>query len=700
MITKVDRLELVRRWKHEIAHAGYVPLQRSDVDDQLADCLEHVLGELACPDRAGEARQAGADLVPLHFTSPAMLSRSLKLLALELPELLPEVAPERLFGVLGEFAAGFAGKLREKTVDEQEVVLKHAVGHTRQVGDEALRASRARFDAVFDSAALGVALAGTNGVITEANPALGAMFGRDPGELVGVLITDLADQRWRAGVTGALAELAAGAEDRAALDVRYTLPDDSELWTRISPALVRDAQGEPDYLVLLYEDITHRHLLQEQFRRQAVQDPLTGLANRTQLESCLHAALTPVYPGRRVGLCLFDLDGFKAVNDSLGHRSGNGLLREVARRLRVLAAPDSAVVARTSGDEFAVVIPDSIDATAVIDLVERLLAEITRPIRIGQHELTASASVGIVEREVVGTDADALLRDADITLYRAKRDGRALWVLYDPERNAREHENFRLSAALPAALQSNELFVEYEPVLDVPGGSVIAAAATVRWDHPELGELGAERFAGLAEETGLLTRLGGWTLEQAGEHAARWVGELGRSAPLVAVTLSARHCREPDLVREVRDVLARTGLPAESLVLCLPESALFDHQGDPVDTLEIFAELGIRLFVHEFGSRYTRVDRLRDLPLAGVRLDGPFLSGLADPGGADPLSEHLVSSAVGAARLLELPVLAAGVEHERQAARLVELGVSMIQGPYVGDRLSAGEIGGFVTGRG
>ena len=135
-------------------------------------------------------------------------------------------------------------------------------------------------------------------------------------------------------------------------------------------------------------------------------------------------------------------------------------------------------------------------------------------------------------------------------------------------------------------------------------------------------------------------------------------------------------------------------------MLCLPENALFDHQGDPVDTLEIFTELGIRLFVHEFGSHYTRVDRLRDLPLAGLRLDGPFLAGLAAPEGTDPLSEHLVRSAVGAAGLLELPVLAAGVVHERQARRLGELGVAMLQGPYVSGRRSASEIAGFVAERG
>ncbi|MEB3367650.1 putative bifunctional diguanylate cyclase/phosphodiesterase [Saccharopolyspora mangrovi] len=680
MITRLDRHEFIQRWKREIAHNSHTPLPRGEVEDLLNNCLEHLLGELACPDRAGEAKNAAVELVPLHRDNPVVLPGTLKLLAAELPVLLPEVPPDRIVAALGHLAAGFAEELRTSAVDRPA------------------RNLRARSEVLFNAPNLGVAVVSTTGVIEETNSALRRMFHLSEAALTGSSVLRLADDRWRPELTGALADLADGAGESVNLDSRFTTADGSQVWTRLTASLVRDGLGRPDHLVVLYEDITDRHMLQEQFRRQAVQDPLTGLANRAQLESCLDAALTSVYPGRRVGLCLFDLDGFKAVNDSLGHGIGDRMLREVARRMQSLAATESAVVARTGGDEFAVVIPDSYDAAHVIDLVERMLREMTEPMWIGAHELTASASVGIVEREVAGTDTGSLLRDADITLFRAKRDGRALWVLFDVERNAVAHENFRLSAALPAALEKNELFVEYDPVADVETGEILAVMANVRWDHDEFGELGSGRFLGLAEETGLITRLGGWTLEQAGRHAARWVRDLGEHAPLLALTLSARHCRDPELVRGVRDALETTGLPAESLVLCLPEPALFDYQGDPVDTVEIFAEMGIRLFVHEFGSDYTRVDRLKDLPLAGVLIDGPHIQGLADPGGPEPISEYLVRSAVGAAQLMDLPVLATGVTSAEQAHRLGEIGVRLIQGSHVSDRVSAMEVAGLVGG--
>ncbi|TDC88710.1 EAL domain-containing protein [Saccharopolyspora aridisoli] len=681
-MTRVERHELIQRWKREIAPNSYAPLRRGDVEDLLSTCLEHLLGELACPDRAGEAANAGAALLPLHADNPMVLPGTLKLLAAELPGLLPQVPADRMVAALGHLAAGFAEELRAGSGSVEP----------------ASRDLPARSRALFHTSTMGVAAVSTTGVIEETNEALRRMFGLTEDELTGSSVLALVDDRWRPELTGALAGLADGASERVNLDARSTTTDGAQVWTRMTASLVRNDRGEPDHLVVFYEDITDRHMLQEQFRRQAVQDPLTGLANRAQLESCVDAALTPVYPGRRVALCLFDLDGFKAVNDSLGHAIGDRVLREVARRLQSLAAQESAVVARIGGDEFAMVIPDSYDAARVTELVERLLREVTKPMWIGAHELAASASAGIVEREVVGTDTGSLLRDADITLFRAKRDGRALWVLFDAERNAVAHENFRLSAALPSALEKNELFVEYDPVADAETGDVLAVMANVRWDHDEFGELGSNRFFGLAEETGLITRLGGWTLEQAGRHAARWVRELGEHAPLLAVTLSARHCRDPELVRDLREALDTTGLPAESLVLCLPESALFDYQGDAVDTVEIFAEMGIRLFVHEFGSDYTRVDRLKDLPLAGVLIDGPHIRGLADPDGPEPLSEYLVRSAVGAARLMDLPVLATGVTSAEQAHRLGEIGVALIQGPHVSDRVSATEVVELVGG--
>ncbi|MGP4019930.1 putative bifunctional diguanylate cyclase/phosphodiesterase [Saccharopolyspora sp. 5N708] len=691
MITRVDRLEFVQRWKREIVHTSYVPLHRSDIDDLLSDCVDRLLAELIGAALPGEALEVGAELVQIHFTSPEALARTVRLFAAELPKLLPDLRRDRLFAAIGDLAAGFAGRLREQTLAEQEVI-KQAVLHARDAAEEALRASEARTRAVFTSSALGIAVVSLDGTIEEANAALTRIFQRTTGELVGSKVFELVDEAWLTQLQDATGQLAAGEIDRCQLETCRTKPNGTHTWTQVSGSLVRDALGEPDYQVLLYEDITDRHMLQEQFRRQAIHDPLTGLANRTQLKSGLDAALEPTHPGRRVGLCYFDLDGFKAVNDSLGHPIGDRLLRLVAQRLDAVAKTERALAARMGGDEFVVLVPDSRDANSVIELVDRLLREINRPVRIGDHELSASASVGIVERDVTSTDGEALLRDADITLYRAKSDGRAQWVLFDPVHNAAALDRFKLSAALPAALDQNELFLEYEPIKWLPTGKLVAASGNLRWDHEEFGELGAESFLGLAEETGLITRLGSWALEQVCAQAARWVQRLGEDAPLAAVNLSQRHCRDPELVADVQRTLQRTGLPPESLALGLPEAALFDHHGDPVDTLEIFAEMGIRLVVCEFGDDYTRVGRLRDLPLVGVRIEGPHLASLADPDGPDPLDRHLVNSAVGAAQLLDLPVLAGGVRTELQVQRLQELGVSMVQGPYVSDRASASEV--------
>ncbi|SEG70522.1 diguanylate cyclase/phosphodiesterase with PAS/PAC sensor(s) [Saccharopolyspora kobensis] len=683
--------EVVKEWTRRVIHTSYVAMGRPELETFLARCLEDLLAALdGGPISA--ASGVGKRLVDVHFTNSAALSGTLQHLMTALPAL-RATEPARLIEVLGELAAGYAGALREQTLAEQALI-QRAASAARDAAEEALRASEARSRAVVISSALGIAVVRLDGTIEEANAAMRRIFRRSDEELVGHTIFELTDADWVAELQAANDGLVGASDDRYQLDTRFTAPDGSHVWTQLSASLVRDARGEPDYQVVLYEDITDRHMLQEQFRRQAVHDPLTGLANRTQLQSGLDKALEETRPGRRVGLCFFDLDGFKAVNDSLGHPIGDQLLRTVAQRLQ--AAARGALAARMGGDEFVVLVPDSTGSGDLVALVETLLAEITQPARIGSHELSASASVGIVERPVAGTDAESLLRDADITLYRAKQDGRAQWVLFDPERNAQARDRFKLSAELPAAIEQYELFVEYKPIVELATGRYVGAASTVRWDHPEFGELSEDRFLGLAEETGLITRLGSWALEQVCEQAARWVERLGPVAPIAAVRLSPRHCRDPELVADVQRILGKTGLPGGYLALGLPESSLFDAQGDPLDTLEILAEMGLRLCVYEFGEDYARVPRLKDVPLGMARIEGPHLDSFTEPDGPAPLDAHLVSAACGAAELLGLPVSAAGVRDDLQARRLRELGVSLAMGPFTGGLVSALELAELV----
>lgn len=693
LLTARERDEIAWVWTGRILQTSYVPLARQEIAAILRVQVDTLLATLVGERPIEAATEVGDRLVRLHFTRSLALSRSLEVLGNTLATFESVVGRARVDATLGAFAAGYAGRLRELTLDQQETV-KRAVLRARDQAEEALRVSEARSRTVFEASAVGIGIATLDGVLEEVNPALRRIFAAFADGLLGTHLVRLVDSGWLADLRAKQDELAAGDIDMYQLDLRFTGTDGREIWTQLSATLVRDPQGAPDYQVLLYEDITDRHMLQEYFRRQATHDPLTGLANRTLLTTRMQDALYPEPAGRRVGLCYFDLDGFKAVNDSLGHPIGDDLLRKVAQRLEVLTEPGGALAARMGGDEFVVLVPDTKGAEPLGRQVDEMLAEITRPVHIGGHELTAQASVGVVERTVVSTDPEELLRDADITLYRAKTDGRAQWVLFDPEHNAAARERFRLSADLPKALTDDELFVEYIPVYSWDSAQPVSVDAQIRWDHNELGELSADRFSGLAEETGMITRLGNWMLERVCEHVMRWYEQLGEQCPVALVHLSARHCRDPEIVGDVRRILANSGAPAERLAFAVPEAALFDSVGDPVDVLEIFADMGVWLAVYDFGQDPTRLRGLRDLPLHAVRIGGEYLASFAAETGPDVFDEHLVTSLVTAAGLLGLPVIASGVDTERQAQRLRDCGVRGVQGAHTGGVLSAMEISG------
>ncbi|MFG3698500.1 putative bifunctional diguanylate cyclase/phosphodiesterase [Micromonospora sp. NPDC047620] len=416
------------------------------------------------------------------------------------------------------------------------------------------------------------------------------------------------------------------------------------------------------------------------FRHQATHDPLTDLPNRALFTERLSAAIdSPAPGGERVGVCFLDLDRFKVVNDSHGHQVGDGLLATVADRLR--RAIGGHLVARLGGDEFVVLVERTTGTDDVVAVAEAALAAVREPVLVDGHELCVSASIGIVERQVAGTSPGDLMRAADSTLHWAKAAGGARWALYDADRDRRELARYALSAAIPAALERGEFYLDYQPLTSLRDGRVVGVEALVRWRHPELGVLRPDSFIGLAEETGLIVPLGGWVLAEACRQAGSWSAGVA-TAPFVSVNLAVRQVRRPGLVQEVRGLLRRTGLPPERLQLEITESTMMSTAEEPVRALRVLADLGVRIAIDDFGTGYCNLAYLRDLPVTELKVAGQFVAGLRAP--ESRADERILASLVSLAHALDLTVTAEGVETAGQAERLRAIGCDAAQGWHFG----------------
>jgi diguanylate cyclase (GGDEF)-like protein len=417
------------------------------------------------------------------------------------------------------------------------------------------------------------------------------------------------------------------------------------------------------------------------YRYQATHDLLTGLPNRALFADRLDHVLRRPLPQARLGVCLIDLDGFKAVNDTLGHHVGDRMLVAVAERLRGIGAESGHLIARLGGDEFVMLVEDTTCADDAVKVADRALASLGEPVLVDGHRLPVSASIGIVERPAAGSDPADLMRAADITLYWAKANGRARWALFDPKRNEREVARYKLSADLSAALDRDEFLLYYQPLVDLADGTIRGVEALARWQHPKLGLLTPERFIDLAEDTGLIVALGGRLLELACRHASAWL-ELTSCAPFVSVNLSVRQIRQPGLVADVAAIVDRTGLPPGQLQLEITETAAMGTDAETLHTLRALADIGVRLAIDDFGTGYSNLAYLRTLPVHALKLAGGFVQGLRSPHAVDPTDEAIVTSLVSLGRTLGLAITAEGIETATQADRLRAIGCDLGQGWY------------------
>ena len=658
-------------WASAVRGTSFVSLDHDALVDFLSEQAERLLDALSAePFDRSAAVAVGKALVAAHFTEVGSLEATMATLGMQLAGCCDET---RLTAMHAALAAGYAQALQERTRAEQEEISAAAFA-ARAAAEKARWASEARFAAVFAEAAIGISVADLDGVILEANRALLDMFGYRADEFLGRVIWDFVHPQDQPGVWESVQDMVAGKVDHLRMEKAYFRKDGSEIWTELTLSLVRDPDGQPRYVVAMVENITERRRLEEKLRYQAQHDPLTGLPNRALFYERLQHALDA---GHGVGVCYLDLDGFKAVNDTLGHDVGDRLLQIVARRLDETLRSDGQFVARMGGDEFVVLVEHCRGVDQLREVAQSALDTVRQPVRVDGHHLTVSASIGVVERtpDMGGTE---LMKAADTTLYWAKNHGRDRYALFDPDRHRTDVNRFALSARMPEALNRREFTVEYQPLVRLSDGRTIGLEALVRWRRPGGTTVDPSVFIPLAEETGLILPLGRWVLAEACRQARQWCDQHPDLELVMSVNVAARQIREPSIVDDVAEVLAETGWPPCSLQLELTESDVIGSTSVALDSLNALAEMGIRIAIDDFGTGYSNFAYLRTLPVHAVKLAGPFVSGRG--GGADEVDWSILATLVHLAHTLGLTVTAENVETAEQRDRLLRLGCDSGQG--------------------
>jgi diguanylate cyclase len=443
----------------------------------------------------------------------------------------------------------------------------------------------------------------------------------------------------------------------------------------------------------LAEALRVRESLEFDLRHQAFHDALTGLANRTLLyDRIQHALASTSRSEGLVAICLCDLDGFKMVNDSLGHQVGDHLLTVASGRLKSIVRRGD-TVARLGGDEFAVLMDVTESQEAAADVAARIVDVLRAPVEVGGHQLSMSASVGLAFGHP-GKTPEQLLSEADTAMYEAKAKGKARWEVFQPSMHVRSRQRLDLVNAFRGSLQRSEFFLEYQPQFGLSDGRLVGFEALLRWDHPTLGRVEPDHFVPLAEETGFIVPLGRWVLEAACEQMAAWTSCFGTSVTL-AVNVSAHQLQDRNLCDDIRTTLAMTGLGAEQLVLEFTESTLLDDTDETTAMLTQLNAIGVKLALDDFGTGYSSLAYLRRYPLDVLKIDKSFVEPLGDPGDQ---ATAFMATIIQFARTLGLQTVAEGIEDQLQHRVLADLGCDTGQGRLLSQPLSKDQAAALVAG--
>jgi diguanylate cyclase (GGDEF)-like protein/PAS domain S-box-containing protein len=528
--------------------------------------------------------------------------------------------------------------------------------------------------AVFTNTQEGVVITDAEGRVVAINPAFSTMTGYTLDEMRGQTMRSLQSGRQGPGFYQDMWR-----------EIRNNGYWQGEIWNRrkngeMYPALltissVRDERGKITNYVGSSTDLSRIKKSELQLERLTHYDQLTDLPNRHLLTLRLERAIVRTRTSSRTGAVIFlDLDGFKNVNDSLGHSFGDELLIHVARRIRH-SVRGTDTLARFGGDEF-VLLLENLPVAKVAPIVERILGRLAEPFRLSQGQeifIRASAGIGLFPGD--GTNASELIQHADAALYHAKSGGKATYRFYSAQLTQSANTRLSFEARMRRALACEELVLHYQPIVSLADSRIIGVEALVRWNDPEKGLLAPSEFVPLAEETGLIVPMGEWVLRTACHQMQLWRTQ-GISLDHIAVNISARQLQRPDFVRAISELLTDSDLPGDCLELEITEGALIGPDRATLSKLASLKALGIRIAIDDFGTGYSSLAYLKQLPIDKLKIDRSFVVDIPN----DPACMEIASAIIGLARSLHLEVVAEGVDNPGQLEFLLKRGCATGQG--------------------
>ena len=537
-------------------------------------------------------------------------------------------------------------------------------------------AREARFRSMVQHSSDVISILSAEGKLQFVSPAVGRVFRWHSDSLIGRDITTLIHPDDIADARTFLHGLAETPGKTASFVCRFL--DGDGKWRHVE-TMCTSLLNDPTVsgMVLNTRDVSDRTRLEAELTRRAYNDPLTGLANRTRFHTLVDEAIRRPRRAANAAVIYLDLDNFKLINDSLGHLHGDQLLIEFAARL-LNATRGSDTVSRLGGDEFAVLLENLQYESDAIPVAERITSAMQKPFQLGGSEVVVGASIGIAHARP-GMTAEVLLRDADVAMYVAKRDGKGRYTIFEPEMQHAVRNSQELEADLRAAIDRDEFALVYQPIVDLRDGRIVSAEALLRWDHPVRGRLTPQSFIHAATETGLIVPIGRIVLQAACAQLARWRQEHRSFNDLtLSVNVAGRQFQGDAFPREVAAVLETTGLPADRLVLEVTESEIMKDTHLTLTRLHTLKALGVRVAIDDFGTGYSSLSFLQRFPVDVLKIDKSFVDQMAFAGHGHSLARMII----GLGETLGMRTIAEGIQEAEQAAALRDMRCELGQGYY------------------